>query len=115
MRTYAFCTLVIMYLSIGFLLKKNGYKPLLCFIPGINLYYLSVALKTNIIFIILLVLGCIFLPFRNLLFTFIYMFLPFLISYYYSHNILVAIITIFVPILGYPYMALKGYYNDKVC
>ena len=114
MRTYAFCTLVLIYISIGFLLKKNGYKTILCFVPGFNLYYLSKALKTNIIFTVVLILGCIFLPFRNLLYTFIYMFLPFLISYYYSHSILVAIFTIFIPILGYPYMALKGYYNDRV-
>ena len=114
MKTYAFLSIVLFYVSLGFLLEKAGYNKILSFVPGINLYYLSKAIKTNIIIIIALILGIIFLPIRNLIMTFIYIFLPFIISYYYSQKIYVPIFTLFCPFLGYPFMALRGFYNDSV-
>ena len=114
MKTFIFLSLVLFHISLSFLLEKAGYNRLLCLFPGINLYYLSKAIKTNIILIILLVIGIILLPIRNLIMTLIYIYLPFIISYYYSQQIYVPIITLVVPFLGYPYMALRGYYNDRV-
>ena len=114
MKTFIFLSLVLFHISLSFLLEKAGYNRLLCLVPGINLYYLSKAIKTNIILIILLVIGIRLLPIRNLIMTLIYIYLPFIISHYYSQQIYVPIITLVVPILGYPYMALRGYYNDRV-
>ena len=114
MKTYIFLSIVLFYVSLGFLLEKAGYNKVLSFIPIINLYFLSKAIKTNIIIIIALILGIIFLPIRNLIMTLIYIFLPFVISYYYSQHIFVPIFTLFCPFLGYPFMALRGFYNDGV-
>ena len=114
MKTYVFLSIVLFYVSLGFLLEKAGYNKVLSFIPLINLYYLSKAIKTNIIIIIVLILGIIFLPFRNLIMTFIYIYLPFVIAFYYSQNIFVPIFTLFCPFLGYPFMALRGFYHADV-
>lgn len=115
MKSYIFFSIVLFYVSLGFLLEKAGYKIYLCYIPGLNLYYLSKAIKTNIFIIIALIIGMIFLPFRNLIMTITYIFLPFIIGYYYSQNIFVSAFTIFFPFFGYPYMALRGFYNDGLC
>ena len=93
MKTFVFLSIVLFYVSLGFLLEKAGY---------------------NIIIIIILIIGIIFLPIRNLLMTLIYIYLPFTISYYYSQKLYVPIITLVLPFLGYPYMALRGYYNDNI-
>ena len=114
MKTYIFLSIVLFYVSLGFLLEKAGYNKVLSFVPGVNLYYLSKAIKTNIIIIVILILGIILLPIRNLIMTLIYIYLPFIISYYYSQKIFVPIITLFFPFIGYPFMALRGYYNDNV-
>lgn len=114
MKTYVFLSIVFFYVSLGFLLEKAGYNKILSFVPIVNLYYLSKAIKTNIIIIIVLILGIIFLPVRNLLMTLIYIYLPFVISYYYCQKIYVPIFTLLCPFLGYPFMALRGYYNDNV-
>ena len=114
MKTFVFLSIVLFYVSLGFLLEKAGYNKILSFIPGLNLYYLSKAIKTNIVIIIILIIGIIFLPIRNLLMTLIYIYLPFTISYYYSQKLYVPIITLVLPFLGYPYMALRGYYNDNI-
>ena len=115
MKSFIFFSFVLFYVSLGFLIEKAGYKMILGYIPIINIYYLSKALKTHIIIIILLILGIIFLPFRNLIMTITYIFLPFIIGYYYSQNVFVSAFTIFFPFFGYPYMALRGFYNDGLC
>ena len=81
MKTYIFLSIVLFYVSLGFLLEKAGYNKVLSFVPGVNLYYLSKAIKTNIIIIVILILGIILLPIRNLIMTLIYIYLPFIISY----------------------------------
>ena len=75
MKTYVFLSIVLFYVSLGFLLEKAGYNKYLSYIPGLNLYYLSKAIKTNIIIIVLLILGIIFLPCRNLIITLIYIYI----------------------------------------
>ena len=59
-------------------------------------------------------LGIIFLPIRNFISTFLYVLLPFLMTYYYGLSTNDALLTIVLPFVGYPLMALKGYYNDQI-
>ena len=93
MKSFIFFTFVLFYVSLGFLIEKAGYK---------------------MIFIIILILGMIFLPIRNLIMTITYIFLPFIIAYYYSINLPIAIFTVFIPFIGYPIMALRGFYHDSI-
>ena len=114
MKSFIFFSFVLFYVSLGFLIEKAGYKMILGYIPIINIYYLSKALKTHIIIVIIFILGMIFLPIRNLIMTITYIFLPFIIAYYYSINLPIAIFTVFIPFIGYPIMALRGFYHDSI-
>ncbi len=114
MKTYMFLNLVLFYISLGFLVEKAGYKMIYGYIPILNIYYLSKTIKTNIIIFIVLILGILLLPFKNLLLTITYIYMPFIISYYFGLNALTAIFTLIIPFIGYPYMALRGSYNDGV-
>ncbi len=114
MRTYMFINFVTFYISIPFMLKRAGYNFALSFIPILNLYFLSKALKTNIIITIAIVLGIIFSPIRNLIITTLYFYLPFVFAYYFNIDFKMAAISLVLPFLGYPYIALRGSYNDFV-
>ena len=83
-------------------------------IPVVNIYYLAKALQVNIVYIILITLCIIFLPFRMLFVTAIVLILPFAISYTYDGGFIGGILAIIAPFIVYPYLAfVKRKYNEE--
>ena len=112
MKMFVIISIIAFYISLFLLLRKAGYNVIQSIVPGLNIYYLSKAIKVNFIIIIVLVVGIIILPIRNLLLTLIYIMLPIYISYFYGMGFHSSIFTMLIPFIGYPFMAYKGFYND---
>ncbi len=114
MKTYMILNLVLFYISMCLLLNKTGFNIIQSFVPGLNIYNFCKVIKTNILVFVVLAVLIIFLPIRNIIATFLYVLMPYLVSYYYGMSNKVAFLTLLVPFIGYPYIAMKGFYNDTI-
>ena len=91
-----------LYLSIPGFLSKAGYSAITGLIPVYNIYLLFQLLEINPILILLLGLGLVFLPFRGVIATIIFIFFPFLVCNAYSKGLVYSFFCLILPFILFP-------------
>lgn len=105
-----FIYFVILHITIVLFLSKAGTNIFEALIPIYNLYLFIKALKLSPILLFLLSLGLIFLKDRMLIFTLIYVFLPFICAYTFSCKKIWAILALALPVPFYFFLPFCGGY-----
>lgn len=100
--------LISIYLSLPGLFSKAGYNALLGLIPFYNIYLLIQILEINPIFLGIVSLGLIFLPFREYIATLVLVFIPFMIADAYDKKMIYGILGFVLPFIMLPYI---GYFS----
>ena len=107
---FLFIYFIILYISIVLFLNKAGVNIFESLIPIYNLYLFLKILKISPWLLILLSLGLIFLDDRMLIFTLIYVFMPFVCGYVFSCKKIWSVLAVLLPFPFYFFLPFCGGY-----
>lgn len=99
--------LVSLLIAVPGFVYKAGYSRGQSFIPFYNLYLFFSAIEFPAILLLILALGIIFLPFRSLVATLLFVLLPFMVSDAYGKGKITGFLTLILPFIMYPVL---GYF-----
>lgn len=98
---------IVFYLSLCGFLSKACYPFWFGLIPIYNLALFFIVLDIKPIILFILGILLIVLPDGAFIFTLIYIFLPFIVSYTFGYGFLMGLLILFFPIIMYPLMAFR--------
>ena len=117
MVIYLLLNFISLYLCSCMVIYKAGYKLYYGLIPLVNIYYMCKILNIHPLILIILGLLLIFIPYKNLIATIMYIFIPFLIvdAFVYSNiSMFYGILALVLPFVAFPIIAMKGDYQYAI-